>query len=79
MAFPITELKNAFGHTISKQIIENMDANFILRWIDNPKFFQTQYEMLSCGFVWEETPQGYEYWSDILLKVFNELEEAGKI
>jgi hypothetical protein len=65
MAFPITELKNTFGHEISKQVIENMDANFILRWLDQPEFFHSPIDMLSAGFVWEETPQGYDYWLEI--------------
>jgi hypothetical protein len=65
MAFPITELRNTFGYEISKQVIENMDTNFILRWIEKPEFFDNPIEMLSTGFVWEETPQGHDYWLEI--------------
>ncbi len=79
MAFPITELKKTFGPVVAREIIENMSSDFILKWVEKPEFFVDEFELISCGFLWERTPQGRDYWEDIQKKLVDKIEFGEKI
>lgn len=45
---------------------ENFDRNYILKFLSDPNYIDLRY-----SFSWIDTPQGFDYWSDIYSSVYS--------
>ena len=63
--FTINDLTKAFSPEVAKAIIANMSLGAVLYWIDNPDAYTSSDDLIGTAFIWEETPEGFEYWNKI--------------
>ena len=63
--FTIKDLPNAFSPEVAEKILNNMGTLNVLHWIKNPDYYNTSYDLVCSSFIWEDSPEGVEYWAAI--------------